>query len=216
MVFNKYLKLWMSQFCSNIVSQSWLCTMFFFLLRELNIKAPTHRPDSNQQPTALIRPPCCLLSDPFGRKVALKHTSSTAANYTVACTFCACARLSGASLMPVMQNRKTGNEGTECIEKQSAHHEAVHAEFRPSHTPRWFTSTPPIRVSNILRLRKLNRSRRCPRGPKSFQRSRTHRTDLILNSSESPQMLQMAWCVSAFTFTDHSTSNLTDLSVITY
>ena len=31
-------------------------------------------------------------SDLFGRKVALKHTALTAANYKVACTFCACAR----------------------------------------------------------------------------------------------------------------------------
>ena len=90
--------------------------MFSFL------QARTHCQDSNQQPTAFIRPLCCLSSDLFGRKFALKHTTSTAASYTVACTFCACTRSGGASLMPVIQNMKTGNEGTECIEKQSTHH----------------------------------------------------------------------------------------------
>ena len=38
----------------------------------------------------------------------------------------------------------------------------------------------------------LNRSRCCPRGPKSFQRSPTEQTDLLPNSSESPQMVQVA------------------------
>ena len=37
----------------------------------------------------------------------------------------------------------------------------------------------------------MNWSRRCPRGPKSFQRSWTHRTGLFPNSSESPKKLQM-------------------------
>ena len=46
------------------------------------------------------------------------------------------------SLVPVLQNMKTGNDGTECLEKQSAH------SIPPSHTPRWFASTPPIRESN--------------------------------------------------------------------
>ena len=32
-------------------------------------RPPTHRPGSNQQPTAFIPPLCCLSSDPFGRKV---------------------------------------------------------------------------------------------------------------------------------------------------
>ena len=54
-----------------------------------SIKAPTHRPDSNQQPTAFIRPLCCLLSDLFGRKVALNTPLRRAASSTVACTFCA-------------------------------------------------------------------------------------------------------------------------------
>ena len=57
-----------------------------------SLKGPTLPPDSNQQPTAFIRPLRCLLSDPFGRKVALKHTASTTANYTVAYTFCTCTR----------------------------------------------------------------------------------------------------------------------------
>ena len=45
-----------------------------------------------------------------------------------------------ASLVPVLQTMKTGNDGTECTEKQSSPH--------PSHTPCWFASTPPIRESN--------------------------------------------------------------------
>ena len=96
-------------------------------------------------------------------------------------------------------------------EKQSAHHRVKRrTQNHPSHTPHWFTSTPPIRMviqlaqtnqssqwlrwptSNVLRLRKMNRGRRCPCGPKSFQCSWTHRTDLFPNLSESPQALQMA------------------------
>ena len=56
------------------------------------LKAPTHHPDSNQQPTAYIWPLRCLLSDPFGRKVALNTPLWRAANSTEACTFCACMR----------------------------------------------------------------------------------------------------------------------------
>ena len=93
---------------------SQLCEM-----QSVTFKAPTHRPDSNQQPTAFIWPLHCLSSDPFGTKVALKDTASTAASYTVACTLCACARSGGTSLMPVIQIMKTGNDRTECIEKQS-------------------------------------------------------------------------------------------------
>ena len=43
-----------------------------------NLKGPTHRPDSNQRPTAFIGPLRCLSSDPFCGKVALKHTLKTA------------------------------------------------------------------------------------------------------------------------------------------
>ena len=55
-------------------------------------KAPTHHPDSNQQPTAFIRPLCCLLSDPFGRKVAFNTPLWCAVSSTVVCMFCACTR----------------------------------------------------------------------------------------------------------------------------
>ena len=97
---------WLTKHCT------WTC----------KVKAPTLRPDSNQQPAAFIRPLCCLSSDPFGRKLALKHTASKAANYTGVRTLCACARLGGASLVAVIQNMKAGNDGTKCIEKQSARH----------------------------------------------------------------------------------------------
>ena len=61
----------------------------FTLSRAKSIKAPTHHPDANQQPTAFIRPLCCLLSDPFGRKVALNTLLRHGASSTVARTFCA-------------------------------------------------------------------------------------------------------------------------------
>ena len=72
--------------------------------------------DSNQRGTAFIRLLRCLSSDLFGRKDALNTLLQLAANSTVVCTFCACARCSkpagGASLVPVLQNMKTGNDGT--------------------------------------------------------------------------------------------------------
>ena len=61
-------------------------------LDEPSVKAPTHCPDSNQQPTAFIRPLCCLLFDPFGRKVALNTPLRRAVSSTAVCTFCACTR----------------------------------------------------------------------------------------------------------------------------
>ena len=51
--------------------------------------SPTH---TVQTSNCLIRPLCCFLSDPFGRKVALNTPLRRAASSTVACTFCACAR----------------------------------------------------------------------------------------------------------------------------
>ena len=101
-----------------------------------DVKAPT---PSGLKPTAdCLYPTTPLpLGWPVRQKVALKHTTLKAANYTVVGMFCACTRLGGASLVPVIQNMKTGNDGTECMEKQA---------FRPFHTPRWFTSTPPIRM----------------------------------------------------------------------
>ena len=48
-----------------------------------------------------------------------------------------------ASLVQGLQNVKTGNDGMECIEKQSAH------SICPSHTPHWFASTLPIRESSV-------------------------------------------------------------------
>ena len=73
----------------------------------VRIKAPTHCPDSNQQPTAFIRPLCCLLSDLFGRKVALNTPLRHAASSTVVCTFCACARCN--KWVALHENRKWGN-----------------------------------------------------------------------------------------------------------
>ena len=204
----------------------------------LHHKAPTHRPDSNQQPTAFIRPLCCLLSDPFGRKVALNTPLRRAANSTVACTLCACARCNKqvalvykidagwevyahslyfrsklnltvsdknsciqnmqwditkqtllgvswtdmtASLVRVLQNMKTGNDGTECAEKQSTHSipPLQHTANQRIQWLRWLTA-------NLLRLCMLNGS---------GQRSWTHQTYLFLTSSESPQMLQMSTVV---------------------
>ena len=76
----------------------------------VRIKAPTHRPDSNQWPTAFIRPVHCLSSDQF--KSWLNILLRCAANSTVAWW-----HKSHASI----QNIKTGNDETACIEKQSAH-----------------------------------------------------------------------------------------------
>ena len=47
------------------------------LVSGLAFKAPTHRPDVQLPYPITLQPLCCLLSDPFGRKVALKHTAST-------------------------------------------------------------------------------------------------------------------------------------------
>ena len=52
-----------------------------------NLKGP-HTPP--RRPTALSDH-CCLLSDPFGRKVALNTLLRRAAYSTVPCAFCACA-----------------------------------------------------------------------------------------------------------------------------
>ena len=49
-------------------------------------------------------------------------------------------------------------------------------------------SNPP--TAKTLRLCKLNQTRHCPRGSKSFQHSWTHLTDLFPNSSKSPQTFQ--------------------------
>ena len=42
-----------------------------------NLKAPTHRPDIQLPYLTILRPLRCLLSDPFGRNVALKHIALT-------------------------------------------------------------------------------------------------------------------------------------------
>ena len=78
-----YVLLQGTSFLQNIVENvmSFVCSC--------HLNAPTHRPDSNQQPTAFIRPLRCLSSDPFG-------------DYMVACTFWTCARSGGASLGPVI------------------------------------------------------------------------------------------------------------------
>ena len=81
-----------------------------------SVKASTHRPDSNRQPAASIWPPCFLSSDPFSSKVALNTPPD---------------------VLPALQQRvrsaferdaisrwrymNTGNDETECTEKQSAH-----------------------------------------------------------------------------------------------
>ena len=45
-----------------------------------------------------------------------------------------------ASLVPVLQSMKTRNDRMECVKTKA------HTVIRPSHTPRWFISTPPIRM----------------------------------------------------------------------
>ena len=60
--------------------------------RVVRLMTPIHRPDSNQRPPAFIRLLCCVSSEPFSRKVALKQTAS------------ATATSGGSSLMPVLQN----------------------------------------------------------------------------------------------------------------
>ena len=133
--------------------------------RPSRFKAPTHRPDSNQHPTAFIRPLCCLW--PVRQKSCIEHTASTccqlhSSNKWVVLVYkkdtgqevyahnsrskqnltisnknsCILNMQPGitkqtqinsswlditASLVPVLQNMKTGNDGTECVEKQSAH-----------------------------------------------------------------------------------------------
>ena len=81
------------------------------------------------------------------------------------------------------------------------------------HTLHQFASTPPIRMVieqladnqpeypmafNTLRLCKLNLTRHRPCGSKSFQQGWTHRTDLLPNSSESPQTFQMSIWATVF------------------
>ena len=55
-------------------------------------KAPTHRPEVQLPYPTTHQPLCCLLSDPFGRKVAFNTLLRHAASSTVACTFCTCTR----------------------------------------------------------------------------------------------------------------------------
>ena len=52
----------------------------------------THRPEVQLPHPTTLWPFCCLLSDPFGTKVALNTPLWYAAYSTVACTFCACGR----------------------------------------------------------------------------------------------------------------------------
>ena len=106
----------------------------------------------------------------------------------------------GASLVPAIQNIKTGNDGTR----------ADHRHFHPSYTSRQLANTVRMvigqlahnqseypkafnpQTANALSLCKLNLTRHHPRGSKSFQHSWTHRTDLFPNSSKSPQTFQMS------------------------
>ena len=97
------------------------------------LKAPITPPRLNQQPTAFIRPLCCLSSNPFGRKVALNTPLRHAASSTVACMFCACARCN--KQVALHENKKWQNR---------VHWKTAHTVFCPSHTQRWFTSTLPI------------------------------------------------------------------------
>ena len=97
---------------------------------------------------------------------------------------------------------KTGNDGMECIEKQSTHsipplphcaYSLAHCQSEWSYS--WHTTNQRIQwlrglTANLLRLCMLNQSRQRPRGSKSFQCSWTHRTYLFPTSSKSPQMLQ--------------------------
>ena len=82
-----------------------------------------------------------------------------------------------ASLMPVLQNMKTENDGAECIEKRSSH------SIPPfPHTTLIHKHTTNQRIQ-WLRLRMLSRSRQRPRSSESFQSSWTHRTYLFPASS---------------------------------
>ena len=97
------------------------------------------------------------------------------------------------SLVLVLQSMKTGNDGTGCIEKQSA------CSIPPSHTSLWFTSytvnqkaahhqsehsMAQMSDSPPPRLHMLNRSRQRPRGSESFRSRWTHRTYLFPTSPE--------------------------------
>ena len=97
-----------------------------------------------------------------------------------------------ASLVPALQNMKTGNDGEECVENQSAHSITLlpHAILIRKHTASQRVQWLRRLTANLLRLRMLNRSRQRRRGSESFQRSWTHRTYLFPSSSESPQTLQ--------------------------
>ena len=113
----------------------------------MHIKAPTHSLDWNQKPTAFIWQLCCLLSDPFSRKVALNTPLRRATYSTVVCTFCACARCNKPRVV-LHENRKW-------IAQKSAWKNKAHTVFRPSHTVarKWLrasTNGLPLRVLKIL------------------------------------------------------------------
>ena len=151
--------------------------------KHLCLKAPTHRPDSNQQPTAVVRPLCCLSSDPFSWKAALNTLLRRAASSTVACMFCACTRCN--KRVALVYKKDTGRE--------------AYAHNSPYFWSKWnFTISDKKscilnmqrgitkQTANLLRLCMLNRSRQRPHGSESFQCSWTHQTYLFLTSSESP------------------------------
>ena len=107
------------------------------------------------------------------------------------------------SLVPVLQNMKTGNDGTECLESaQRTLYSALPTHCTDSLAHRqsewpfsWHTTNQRIQwlrrpTAHLLRLCLLNQSRQRPRGPESIQHSWTHQTYLFPTSSESPQMLQ--------------------------
>ena len=91
-----------------------------------------------------------------------------------------------ASLMLVLQNTKTRNDGTEWVENQCAHSIPPLPHTQLIQRIQWLRWP----TANLLRLRMLNWSRQRPSGSESFQRSWTHQTDLYPTSSKSLQTLQ--------------------------
>ena len=94
-----------------------------------------HHSQSLQSPPP--RPTSCVLSlKQHTWKVALNAPLRHAASSTVVWMFCACARCN--TRVALHYNRKCRN----WVHRKNK----AHTVFGPSHTPRWFTSTPPIRM----------------------------------------------------------------------
>ena len=86
---------------------------------QVNLKGPTHRPDSNQRPTAIIQ--LSPLVWPVRQKSCIEtYRLGNCQLHSSVYVLCLCevqqASLTsgGASLVAVIQNTKTGNDRTEC------------------------------------------------------------------------------------------------------